>query len=480
MSEEQQTKTKKSKKWLQIVALSLSIAVVVAGLSYGLYFYFSSRNTEPAQDFSVMTLTGSNFTLSEYQGQVVLLDFMDSRFCPACELLMPELIELSEEFNDSLVMLSIDVNPDNNITHLQTFKDDFGANWSFALDTDNVGEKYSVSLGLPRTYIIDEEGYITFAESGLTVGGSKLRDAIENTIEGTAERVAIISFGVSIGTAFIAGFLSFFSPCAFPLLPGYMAYNLDLMAKADQKEKEREEEEESEGKKKKSTFGQRFWRSYLWGSAAGLGIFLFYMIIGIIVSVLVFALEKGLDSLEHFNEISEWIKLSVGILIIVLGIISLTPLSLNMGKAISAIERMPEKRRERKRKRLEAKGKEMPEKSNREKGAIAQSMPQLIQLFFYGVTYAVASIGCSLPILLGLMLTAFEVGTFGKALLIFLIYSLIMAILMIMITILVGFSKEVLINKLQASTRFVKIFTGILLILAGGFLMGQFLWNWFR
>ena len=75
--------------------------------------------------------------------------------------------------------------------------------------------------------------------------------------------------------------------------------------------------------------------------------------------------------------------------------------------------------------------------------------------------------------------SAIESGAFAKAILIFAIYSLAMGLPMIIITILVGLSKDALINKLQASTKFVKILSGALLILAGGFLIGYFFWNHF-
>jgi len=474
---EDKTRTKKNRKWLQISVLTISIMVIIAGLGYGLYFYFSNRNADPAQDFSVMTLSGANFTLSDYREEVVLLDFM-SVTCVPCMLLMDELVQIYNEFNDSLVMLSVDVDPSDTEAQLLDFKNDYNAKWDFALDTDGLLEKYGV-LEIPKIVLIDRSGYITFAETGLTIGSNNLQELINQTIEGSAERIATISLGVSIGTAFISGFLSFFSPCAFPLLPGYMAYNLDLMTKMDQKEEEKVENDKKE-KNNKNTFNERFWRSYLWGSAAGFGIFIFYMTIGIVISILVLVYDKSLENVDKIAEISEYLKLSVGILLIILGIISLTPISLNMNKAIKAIEQIPEKRKERKFKRLIAKGKIDPTKQIPTESKAAESIPQLLQLFIYGVTYALASIGCSLPILLGLMLTALQAGTFGKAIIIFVVYSLVMAILMIIITILVGFSKEVLINKLQASAKFVKIFTGILLILAGGFLMGQFLWNRFK
>ena len=142
---EEQTPTRKNRKWLKITGISLVIVVVLAGLGYGGYYFMtnSGGELEPASDFSVTTLTGANFTLSSYKGKVVLIDFM-SVTCVPCKQLMPELVTISEEFNDSLVIISIDVDPTDTEAQLLEFKNDFNATWNFALDTDGLFTKYSV------------------------------------------------------------------------------------------------------------------------------------------------------------------------------------------------------------------------------------------------------------------------------------------------------------------------------------------------
>ncbi|MHA1532732.1 MAG: TlpA family protein disulfide reductase [Candidatus Heimdallarchaeota archaeon] len=81
----------------------------------------TSNNLEPAPTFSVTTISGGNFTLTQHQGKVVLLDFMYLD-CSPCEELMPELVALSEEFNETLVIFSIDVVLADNITEIQNYK----------------------------------------------------------------------------------------------------------------------------------------------------------------------------------------------------------------------------------------------------------------------------------------------------------------------------------------------------------------------
>ena len=474
---EEQTSTPKNRKWLKITVITLAIVVVLGGLGYGGYYFItnSGGELEPASDFSVTTLTGANFTLSSYKGKVVLIDFM-SVTCVPCKQLMPELVTISEEFNDSLVIISIDVDPTDTETQLLDFKNDYNATWNFALDTDSLFTKYSV-LDIPKTVIINAEGFITLAETGFSAG-SGLSEKIEETIAGTAEPI-VSGIEFSMLTAVFAGLLSFFSPCAFPLLPGYMAYNLDLLMRDEQsKQKDKSKEEETK-EEKKAALKRRIWKSFIWGLAAAIGIILFYMIIGIIVASVSEGVGEGLDRLANA---AEWISLSIGILLVILGIISLTPLSLDMSKAINAINDLATRRKRKKEAEKLAAQEENVENEeekiiHEKRDTIASETPQIMQLFLYGITYALASIGCNLPILLAMSFSAIESGAFAKAILIFAIYSIAMGLPMIIITILVGLSKDALINKLQASTKFVKIFSAVLLILAGGFLIGYFFWN---
>lgn len=464
--------------WLKISTIVLVVIIVIGGVGVGAYFLVQRNNTVSlAPDFSVEPITGGNFTLSNYRGKVVLIDFM-SVTCVPCEQLMPELVIFSNQFNDSLVIISIDVDPTDSKADLLFFKESNNATWDFAFDIDNLQDKYSVTQ-IPKTIIIDKEGYITYSQTGFT-SGSNLEEKIQETIEGTAERITG-GYGFSLSIAFIAGIISFFSPCAFPLLPGYMAYNLELLTKEEErkekedkkKKKEREvdklEEETNETAKEKVR--RRVWKSFLWGLSAALGVALFYMVIGIIAA--------------FFGEvIGNWVEYVtpvVGGLLIILGIISLTPLQLNMGFAtkwitnisINAKRRKLKRRAKRQNKTIE----ELEQIEEMNGSEFSQEAPQLIQLFLYGVTYALASIGCNGPIILGLTLKSIETGAFVKALLVFLVYSLAMALLMVVITMLVGFSRDILIEKLKASTKIVKILSGILLILAGGFMLGYSLWN---
>ncbi len=68
----------------------------------------SSNTRTKAPDFTLETLYGNKFTLSDYKGIPVVLDLMAVR-CPPCKQQMPELQKVKKELGDEVVILSIDV-----------------------------------------------------------------------------------------------------------------------------------------------------------------------------------------------------------------------------------------------------------------------------------------------------------------------------------------------------------------------------------
>ncbi len=335
------TDTKEGKKWLKITGITLAVLVVVAGLGAGSYFLFFNQIVTQAEDFTLVTINDVYFTLSDYRGKVVLIDFMYID-CDPCQQLMPHLVDIRSSFNDSLVMLTIDVLTTDNKTDLQIFRDTYGATWYFARDTKGIAENFAVTT-LPKTVVIDQEGYITFAKAGFNTEIG-LEEAIRNTLEGKAERISL-GYTYYLVIALLAGILSFFTPCAFPLLPSYMAFNLNLLAKEEinvkekhtkRKEDEKVEDkelesdlEEDEKKLRKMQLRNRLWKSFLWGGSAALGITVFYMIIGTIAALV----GEAIGPWVHY------ITPVMGVLLVTLGIISLTPFTLDMGFAINAIDK---------------------------------------------------------------------------------------------------------------------------------------------
>lgn len=85
----------------------------------------SDSGRTPAPDFTLETLYGNEFTLSDYRGTPVILDLMAVR-CPPCEQQMPELQKLKKELGNDVVILSIDVDGAAGSETAQDVKNAFG------------------------------------------------------------------------------------------------------------------------------------------------------------------------------------------------------------------------------------------------------------------------------------------------------------------------------------------------------------------
>jgi thiol-disulfide isomerase/thioredoxin len=121
---------------------------------------------EIGPDFTLVDIDGNNFTLSNYRGMVVLINFM-ATWCVPCKEEMPELVAIYEKHGNEVIMISIDTDLTESREDLRRFKQEHQAEWVFALDNleEDVRGKYEV-LGIPTTFIIDTDGYISYMHYG--------------------------------------------------------------------------------------------------------------------------------------------------------------------------------------------------------------------------------------------------------------------------------------------------------------------------
>lgn len=121
---------------------------------------------EKAPDFTLTDIDGNNFTLSNYRGKVVLINFM-ATWCIPCKEEMPTFISIYEKHGNEIVMISIDREMTESEENLKTFRQEYNAKWAFAMDNieENVADKYDI-LGIPTTFIIDTRGCISYSYFG--------------------------------------------------------------------------------------------------------------------------------------------------------------------------------------------------------------------------------------------------------------------------------------------------------------------------
>ena len=211
-----------------------------------------------------------------------------------------------------------------------------------------------------------------------------------------------------IGLAFSAGILAFLNPCSFTLLPAYLSYFFGNKT------------EKSENTLINACNGFKY------GSIASFGFLFVFGTLGVVVSIFGNQVKSFLP----------WIFLIIPSVIIVLGIfwildknpLYISQFSLDFGSQRSSF-------------------------------------------FLFGSAYALSSLACVFPVFLMVVSSAISTGGFVDGLLVFLFYSLGMSLMMIVVSVAVVLSKEVLIQKFSEIEKYIKKISGAILIIAGFYLI---------
>ena len=123
-----------------------------------------TREGEKALDFTVTLLNGEEFTLSEMEGQVVVLNFW-ATWCSPCVAELPELEQLAEEYADRGVYL-LAINCGESQQKVQDFMDSRELNLNVALDETISALGQFPASGIPFTVYIDPEGVVAYIQPG--------------------------------------------------------------------------------------------------------------------------------------------------------------------------------------------------------------------------------------------------------------------------------------------------------------------------
>lgn len=170
---------KNNKLKMGIVVVFFIIIVIIGGI----YIYKMQQESSPSEgvwgdapDFTLKTIEGNDFTLSEHVGKVIVLDFMAS-WCGWCVPQMEELEKVLEEMGNEIIIVSVDVQIGETREDLEVVFGDYLDKWTFVLDNyeQNVGNKYQVS-GIPKLVIIDKDGNIYYSDSGLTQSENLIKE----------------------------------------------------------------------------------------------------------------------------------------------------------------------------------------------------------------------------------------------------------------------------------------------------------------
>jgi peroxiredoxin len=110
-----------------------------------------------APDFTVQD-TERKVTLSQYRGQIVVLNFW-ATWCPPCVAETPALITMSGRMKDKgVVVVGVSIDEDDGAYH--KFIREHGVNFLTVRDPEHKTPDLYGTFGWPETYIIDRKGVL--------------------------------------------------------------------------------------------------------------------------------------------------------------------------------------------------------------------------------------------------------------------------------------------------------------------------------
>jgi len=199
-----------------------------------------------------------------------------------------------------------------------------------------------------------------------------------------------------LGLSFVAGSAAFLNPCGFAMLPTYIAYYLGSRSHYR---------------------GSRWYHGAVGGVIIGtlttLGFMLVFGLIGLIFSLIGVALAHYIP----------WIAFTAGIILFTVGA------GLAAGKTIRIpLPPIPAPR--------------------------LYGNPGLTPFFIFGVGYAIASLSCTIPIFLLVVFQALSAGSLLGGSTVFMAYALGMGVMMLILSVAVGVSRQALVSRFRSSTRY--------------------------
>ena len=404
----------------------------------------TSMAVDKAPDIEFIDVDGVRFRLSDYAANdtVLVLDFMFLS-CEPCKLLAHDLKDMYDGDDRKYEILSIDNVPSDVEAELKAYADRNDYDWRFTMDNDAQDglKKYAITAN-PTIIIIDKDGYQTYRETG-TLNVDDLSKAIDLAISGEAiainpaQQLGLIAF------AFIAGMAAFFSPCSFPLLPGYITYYFKVGADAQKKKQEAGIEDDGLSKGQQVRTGLRL------GTISGMGIVLVYFLLGIIIIPLLFIGVTAVgDAITYFKPI-------VGTILVVMGFLVLFDIAINFSYITTPFKRLKQKIRP-------SKGPTMPTFNT-------------TGLFLYGVGYGSASAGCSAPVFIALVFASVSTGNVIDTVVTFVVFLFSLWLLMAVVSVVLTVSEEKVKSGMMRYYIWIKRVTGVVFVIAGAYLLYLFL-----
>ncbi len=216
-----------------------------------------------------------------------------------------------------------------------------------------------------------------------------------------------------IALAFAAGMVATVNPCGFAMLPAYLSYFMGV----------------DSGEDKSTAAALR--AALIIGAIVSLG---FLAVFGFTGTLITAGFRSIIDWIP-------WVALVIGFAVIALGVALLRGFDLNVSLL---------------------------------KAGRARKGRDFRSVFVFGVSYAVASLSCTLPVFLTVVAGQVTTGNLISGVATFLAYGLGMALVLVALTVALALGKSSIVARFRSVMRHVNTISGVILIAAGTYIV----WFW--
>jgi len=201
--------------------------LAVGLLAFALFFVDGQALAQNLPDGAVVgklelaKLEGGTTRIDAYSGQVRVVNFW-ATWCLPCREEIPIFKKMQDRYaSRGFTFIGVDIWDDADAARDFAAKTQF--NYPVMIGTDDTAKAFGLFQGLPVSFLIDRDGrvvkrYNAFNQETI----SQLERDIESLLGG--QQVGASIFNVSLLAAFLAGLLSFLSPCVLPLVPSYVSF----------------------------------------------------------------------------------------------------------------------------------------------------------------------------------------------------------------------------------------------------------------